>query len=376
MPAVWSRRAFVFALPAVAGAQGIASEQKKYRDPATELELTRLTDPQLSNSYLPPPSHRAVGRNNSLLYCSDRTGSMQAFRMDLKSGQSRQFSTAAALDPSTVQLLPDDKSICFCDGDTVVIAGSRTRTVYSSGDGWQRAGAFGVSEDGQHALVSEQKGGRYRVRIVTLARNSAATIAESEKPVTILSTRPKRAGVLYGSEDGLWLVNYDGQQNRKLKTGSGLIRAALWSADGRSIFYIHQPGGRALNEMRECISDLNEDKFIAATSQFVSFTRNADASVFVGVSGSKASPYILLLLRAARRELTVAEHRASDPKAVSVQFSQNSQRIFYQTDREGKPAIYSMVLDKFVENTELTNVATEPSLTQPLASSRALPLDA
>jgi oligogalacturonide lyase len=189
--------------------------------------------------------------------------------------------------------------------------------------------------------------------------------------VTILATRPKRAGVLHGSEDGLWLVNYDGQQNRKLRTATGTIGTALWSADGRSVFYIHKPGGGALNEMRECIPDTNEDKFIARTSQFVSFTRNADSSVFVGVSGSKASPYILLLLRSARRELTVAEHRASDASTVSLQMSQNSQRIFYQTDREGKPAIYSMALDKFVEDTELTNAATEPSLAQPLARWRA-----
>ena len=53
-----------------------------------------------------------------------------------------------------------------------------------------------------------------------------------------------------------------------------------------------------------------------------------------------------------RRELTLAEHHANDPASVVVVFSPNSQRLFYQTDRQGKPAIFMMSIDRFVENTE------------------------
>src|SRR5688572_13762106 len=123
MVSQWSRRAFVCALPVIARAQIIASEQKRYRDPATEFDLTRLTDPGLSSCYLPPPPRRAVSqRNNSLLYCSDRSGSVQAYRMDLKTGESRLVSSAANLDVSTVSMLPDDRNICYCDGDSIQIA--------------------------------------------------------------------------------------------------------------------------------------------------------------------------------------------------------------------------------------------------------------
>ncbi len=96
----------------------------------------------------------------------------------------------------------------------------------------------------------------------------------------------------------------------------------------------------------------NEDHFISATTQFVHFGRNADSSVFVGASGSKASPYVLLLVRAVRRELTLCEHKASDPRLVAPIFSPNSQRIFFQTDRHGKWAIYRMSMERLVEETE------------------------
>ena len=88
------------------------------------------------------------------------------------------------------------------------------------------------------------------------------------------------------------------------------------------------------------------------TSQFVAFGGNGDSSVFVGASGSKASPYVLLLVRSVKRELTLCEHRASDPALVNPMFSPNSQRIFFQSDRDGKMAIYAMVVEKLVAETE------------------------
>ncbi len=82
------------------------------------------------------------------------------------------------------------------------------------------------------------------------------------------------------------------------------------------------------------------------------FGRNGDASVFIGASGSKASPHVLLLLRVTRREFTLAEHRASDPAMVAPIFAPASQRIFFTSDRHGKPALYTMSVERFVEETE------------------------
>jgi oligogalacturonide lyase len=73
----------------------------------------------------------------------------------------------------------------------------------------------------------------------------------------------------------------------------------------------------------------------------------------VGASGSKASPYVVLLVRAARRELTLCEHRARDPKLVAPIFSPNSQRVFFHSDKDGKIAIYSIFVEKLVSETEI-----------------------
>ena len=143
------------------------------------------------------------------------------------------------------------------------------------------------------------------------------------------------------------------QQNRPMRIVQGIVGPALWAADGRSFAYLMFPEDRTkLNQLREATPDSNEDKLIGNTSQFVNFARNADSSVFMGVSRSKASPFILLLLRVAHRELTLCEHKASNPADVIVHFSPNSQRLYYHSDRSGKSVVYSMQVEKFVEKTD------------------------
>ena len=75
--------------------------------------------------------------------------------------------------------------------------------------------------------------------------------------------------------------------------------------------------------------------------------------MFAGASQNMASPTILLLLRVTRRELTMCEHKAADPQTVAPIFSPDSQRIYFQSDRDGKRAIYMVRVDKFVEKTDL-----------------------
>jgi oligogalacturonide lyase len=158
--------------------------------------------------------------------------------------------------------------------------------------------------------------------------------------------------VLFRRGKGLWLANYDGHQTYGLRLADGDAVSANWGPDGRSIFYLNYPTDpKRLHNIREFVPDTNEDKLVADTTQFAAFERNADASVFAGASGSKASPHVLLLVRAVKRELTLCEHRASDPSIVSPIFSPDSQRVFFGTDRHGKPAIYSMAVEKFVTET-------------------------
>ncbi len=332
------------------------SEWKRYPDPATELEVYRLTNPTHS-SFLPAYYERAVSRRgNFLLYSSDRTGSLQAFRMDLKTGESRQLTDVKDLDGASLSLLPDERGFCYFDGLSLYVnsfSNLRQREIYRIPDDFERCPGASVSDDGQYVVFGEKRGSSSRLRMARLVRGAVSTVAEAPWILSDPVTRPRRAQILYRQENAaLWLVNLDGKQNRRLRIDSG-IGPARWNPGGKTIVYLRFPEDRTqLNTLREHTPDENADKLIAKTSQFVHFGSNGDGTVFVGASRNPSSPYILILLRVTKRELSLCEHRASDPGTVAPIFSPNSQNVFFQSDRHGKPAIYRIRVDRFVEETE------------------------
>jgi oligogalacturonide lyase len=353
-----TRRAF---LGSLTGSVALAADSKRvypaerarYADPATEFEVHRLTDPAHS-CYLPPTYARIFGRRGDfLLYAADRGGSLQAWSLDLKSFESRQLTEAARLDRASLTLTADDRSLCYIDGAELrvtQISSGRTRTVYSLTKDSHSGGVSCIPYGPSAIFVDAQT----RLMMANLNRSESRAMINASAPIFDPSPRPRRASVLYRTGSGdLWLAHFDGARNFRLKTTPGGRNGpARWAPDGRTVLYLHYPGEGKQHRLREHNPDTSEDREIAPTTQFVQFSSNSDASVFVGASGSKASPYVLLLLRAARRELTLCEHRCPNPTDVAPVFSPNSQRIFFQSERHGKPALYSMTVDKLVEKTE------------------------
>jgi oligogalacturonide lyase len=357
-----TRRLFVASLAGASACiaadkgQAYPSEARRYADEATENYVFRLTDPA-HQSWLPAYYARAISRKSDfLIYSSDRSGAVQAYRLDLKNGQSRALTAAPELITSSLTLAPDDREFAYLAGRSLYMGrmnGEHTREVYRLEEGFNFGAGFSLSDDGLVSALVEEKPGISRLRLINMRPGTAETLVESPDPISDPQPRPKRAGLLYRKGDELWVVNYDATQNRKLRIAPGVLGTPLWSADGRTIDYLNIPADKKqLNNIREFTPDTNEDQFVSSTSQFVAFNRNSDTSVFVGASGSKASPYMLLLVRSVKRELTLCQHRASDPRQVTAFFSPNSQRVIFQSDRDGKPAIYSIAVDRLVEETE------------------------
>jgi oligogalacturonide lyase len=335
----------------------LPSDAERYSDPLTELEVYRLTKPEYTST-LTAYYNRGIAHNSSWMLCgSDRTGSPQGFRLDLKSGEMRQMTEREGLDPSTLTLAPDNRSFCYLAGRSVyitMVANLKERELYEVPEGWEAAGGMSVGPDGTHVTLVERRGETSRLRMVTLAHGAARTVMEAGFAMSAPMARPMRAQILYrqGSE-GLWMVNADGTQNHQLKLAAGGIGTPNWSSDGKTVLYLNFPEDRTqLNNLREFTPDTGVDKMIGKTSQFAAFGANRDASVFVGASRN-TSRAVLLLLRAGHRERTMCEHKASNAEAVAPLFSPDSQRIYFQSDRHGKAAIYSMHVEKLVEKTEV-----------------------
>ena len=359
-----TRRWFLQAIPAAClGAPAeknrtVPSAAIKYADASTEFPVFRLTDPMIT-SHLPAHYARAIAhRGNFLVYASDSDGSVEAYRMDLKTGISRQLTEETGIEPYSFTLTADERSLCYLAQGRLLLmtlSNSRVRELYRVPQGFEVVPGLSVSEDGLYAALVERKGASHRLRLVRMADGTPATLAEAQEEMADPIPRPRRASVLYRRGGGLWLANYDAQRNARLRLADGETAQACWSPDGRTVFYLNYPAdSHKLHNIREFTPDTNQDKALADTTQFAVFERNADASMFVGASASKASPYVLLLSRAVKREFTLCEHRASDARMVSPIFAPNSQHIYFVSDQHGKPAIYSMAVEKIVSETDTT----------------------
>ena len=341
------------------GAKGqlFDSEWKRYADPATEFEVYRLTEPAYSSA-LPAYCNRVVSRNSGfLLFSNDRTGSPQAYRMDLKSGETRQLTDRMGLDGSSLNLLPDSRSFCYFADRTlylVNLANLKEREIYTLPAGWDRCQGLNVAADSARAVFAEQQGAASRLRSVAFLQGAARTILESPFAMADPIERPLRGQLLYREPGkGLWLTDLDGRHNRRLKLAGGAIGPANWNPDGRTLLYLNFPDDPSqLNAIREYFPDDDTDKLVAKTSQYVHFAFNRDSSVFVGASRNGASPVVLILLRVTRRELTLCEHKSSHPEMVAPIFAPDAQRVYFQSDRHGKPALYSMHVERLVEKIE------------------------
>jgi oligogalacturonide lyase len=359
-----SRRAFLgsalAALKLAAQTQkspAFAPEWLRYEDPTTELEVVRLTDPAHSSA-LPAYYNRAVTRSSASLLCgANPTGQSQAFRIDLKTGESYQLTEVAELDVASLALSPDSRWFCCFAGRSLLhvsLGTPRQREIYRIPDGWERCPGMSLTADGAHALFAERRGEGARLRSVSLAQGASRTVIEARFSIEHPLARPGRDQVLYRqAAEALWLVDSGGANNRRLKLAPGRIGSTLWSPDGKNVQYLNFPDDPArLHAIREFSPDAAADRLVAKTSQFACFGANRDSSVFVGASANRSSPTVLLLLRVTRREFTLCEHKAANPETVAPVFSPDSQRVIFQSDRDGHPAIYSVHVEKLVEPTE------------------------
>lgn len=331
-------------------------EWKRYADPATELDVILLTDPAFASGMTAPHLRQFTRHNDSLLYWSERyagesPGARQAFLLNLKQGESRQLTQASALDSSSLSLSPDERSFVFFDGRSLYespLLNLNPRQIHVVPESAVRTGLT-IAADGA-VLFSERENGRSR--IISVLHQQSRRIADTDQEIEELMARPRHAQVLYVTHGQFWLVNSDGSGKRQLKTAPGQTAGALWIPSGRTLVYLHIPDDpKELITLREYAPDDGTDKLLAKTSQFISASSNADASVFTGASRSRANAYVLILLRVARRELTLCEHRASDPAMVNPVFTPDSQSILFVSDRHGKPAIYLVRVGRFVEET-------------------------
>ena len=280
---------------------------------------------------------------------------MAPCQLDLRSGALRQLAQPKKLDPLSLCLDPREHFLFFLDGQSlheVALSNLKQRTITEG------ITQFSIGASGADLVVVKDG------RVERVAAGKATQVAENA--ITAIA-RPGGSGCAFwrgkeGSDAEFWYVPFPPREGKPKLLASGSVANPVWGAGGESLFYLREmlipagePGGEPIRtaEIHEVIPETGVDRRIAPTSQFAAFAPNANGTVFVGASRSKAQPTILLLLKATGREFTLCEHKASNAAAVSPVFSPNSQRVYFQSDREGQWTLYSVNTEKLIEPTDI-----------------------
>lgn len=324
----------------------------RFADPTTETPVVRLTSPA-STSILSAPTCRFVSiRDRFLIFSSDRGGRLAPFRANLRTGMVMAIAETADLDPRSLCLDQKERILYFLDGGKLRAVNLRTRheerPVGENISAFSIANSYGSESSSFWVIRNTQ--------LEYLNGNSARSVAENVSGECL--SRPGRPACLYtrnlGAEESeIWYTGIDAPGTKPVLLASGRISNPVWSADGQSIFLLRDiPKGDAyFSEIHQLLPEGGAERCVAPTSQFAAFSPNGDDSVFVGASRSRAQPNIILLLRSVQREFTLCEHRSTQPAAVVPVFSPDSRRVYFQSDHQGKPAIYSVNVELLVEPT-------------------------
>jgi oligogalacturonide lyase len=318
----------------------------RFTDAVTENIVVRLTNPA-HGSFLPTSENRFVSsREAFLVFSSERTGSAMPYRANLRTGAVTPIGATKTLAARSLALDWRERELYVIDGGelkAIDLKRLRSRTIAED------IGDFHLAGPGNEIVIRRQQ------KLQLIAQKEKTVIADGAASRGIVSpigtgcafTRQETPG-----ENQFWYVAFDGSKSVLLTKGR--IWAPFWRPDAKALLFLRavERERYTASELREVPLDGSPERLIAETSQFATFAPNGDGSVIVGASRSRAQPDLVLLLREERREMVLCEHHAKQPAAVSPAFSPNSQRVYFESDREGKSALYSVNVELLVEQTK------------------------
>ncbi len=308
----------------------------RYLDEITETPVVRLTTLETASS-LPARENRAVSvKGRFLVFSSDRAGPLSPFRLDLRNGQVLSLAPATKLDTRSLTIDTAGRLLYFLDGQTVKQLNLSNRKVQTIAE---PVSGFSLAASASDMIV---------IRNGRLFRPDGQRVSLAEDAVWC-QVRPEGGGCLFtrktpAAVEDLWFSTF-GASSQPIRLAEGPLSNPCWSPDGRSALFLRD------GAICEVSLDSKTERRIGGVSRFVTFSPNADSSVFVGAVRSKAQPTINLLLRTPPREFTLCEHKASHPEDCAPVFSADSRRVYFNSDFQGKPAIYSVNVEGLIEET-------------------------
>lgn len=346
-------------------------EWKRFTSPESGLEVIQLTSDGNLNCGLYFYNDGFNLKDSMLVFASKRTGSMNLFTVDLRSGTIRQLTHGSKIRARGATYSAARNEVFFGDDRVVKALDVKTlkeRILYNIPKGFTIAASLSVTADGSmiaFAVVKKPKndaagvGQPFQSTIIAVntITGYAHEVTHEESYISHVLINPvDTTKILYCHEGAwdtvaqrMWLVNSDGTGKCALRPEEDpVLRVGheYWFNDGKHVGYqIGKP------DKRKYIGILD-----VATKEYIEYPyaddkhteSNSTGTMFVGDGMPKHADISIYTLEGGKtKQKVLYRHNSSyedEEQHPHPRFSPDDKSVFFTTDRDGQSNIYIIPL--------------------------------
>lgn len=375
-----------------------------YQDEKTGIGVTRLTNPENVSHHMYFYNNMMTSDGKRLLYCTEVNGERQLYLMDLGSGDAVQVTDGTGVEDYSGMISSDNKFIFYMQENRLMrqkISTGETECCYESPEGW-RGGSPGPSDDFRFMAIVETKQdtvaakkGRgwdffkenclarplCRIVYIDVENKTSHVVLEDNCWFGHTQIRPADADTILFCHEGpydvidarLWMVKKDGSGLTCLREQPEdlIITHEFWMPDGKELAFVYrETTGEKIENIRMINPDTREERILMPCSPYAHFICSRDGKKMIGdAQGSdvpihlldhsgkgekkeETNDYLYLVDVEKREEKKLCYHGTSwkaiygNPQDAHPHpfFSNDGSHVIFTSDKDGKPALYRVVL--------------------------------
>ena len=384
-----------------------------YTDPYTGTEVERLTEPDHTSHHMYFYNRMTTSDGTYLLYCPELNGERQLYMMNLENGEAIQLTEGEGVDEYGGMFSHDDKYVFYQQSNKFYklnLADLSRECFYETPEGWN-GGSAGMSDDNRFMSIVETKkdtvaakgGGKNwdffaqnclakplcRIVYIDVEKKTSHVVIEDRCWFGHTQIRPGDPDTIMFCHEGpydlidarLWLVQSDGSNYRccREQPNDLILTHEFWLPDGsKRAFVYRETTGDKVENIRMIDPETLEETILMPCSPFAHFICDKQNKYMVGDSQGSDVPihllnqeeqekdraagiikndFIYLIDVAKRKEEKLCYHGTSwlakhgGPQDAHPHpcFTQDNRYVIFVSDREGKPCIYRVDLEKYLE---------------------------
>lgn len=383
-----------------------------YTDPHTGTVVERLTEPDHTSHHMYFYNRMTTSDGKYLLYCAEQNAERQLYMMNLENGEAIQLTEGNGVDEYGGMFSHDDRFVFYQQENCFYklnLKDLSRECFYETPDGWS-GGSAGMSDDNRFMTIVETKkdtiaakgGGKNwdffaqnclakplcRIVYIDVEKKTSHVVIEDRCWFGHTQIRPGDPDTIMFCHEGpydlidarLWLIQSDGSNYRccRKQPNDLILTHEFWLPDGSKLAFVYrETTGDMVENIRMIDPETLEETVLMPCSPFAHFICDKKNKYMVGDSQGSDVPIHLLnqeeqekdraagiikndfiyLIDVEKREETklcyhgtswLAKHGGPQDAHPHPCFTQDNRYVIFVSDREGKPCIYRVDLEKYL----------------------------